>query len=407
VRRYLEVVATRGVARLLVASVAARIPLGVNSLATILYLQARTGSFAVAGAAAGALALGIGVGGLLQSRVVDRLGPAFVVPAAGLHAAFLGLLIAAGALRWPAAVAIAAAGGAGVALPPISSLLRVQYGAYLGDRPQLLATAFAVDVMIVDTLWILGPLLVTLVFAIAGAAAALALSALSCVVGTGAFIALAAVAPAADRTPPNWRGALVSPGVATITLATLPLGFSFGVMEVALPAFARAEGHVGAAGPLVALLALSSVAGTVAFGSRTPRRSLLRVHLGLSALMPFFLAIVALVPTTLWSMLALIVLPGSLVGPIVASRNELTRLVAAPGTETEAFTWPVAAIFSGTAVGAAVAGAVIAAAGWREAMAVAAGVAAAGSFVIVARRATLTPVSDVHRGAAPSLEPLQ
>src|SRR5205085_3092688 len=51
-----------------------RSPIGINAIAIILYLREQTGSFAVAGAVSGSLALGSAVGAPVQGRLVDRVG---------------------------------------------------------------------------------------------------------------------------------------------------------------------------------------------------------------------------------------------------------------------------------------------------------------------------------------------
>src|SRR3954466_10048427 len=88
---------------LMLSMLLARLPLGLNSLATGLFLRERTGSFAVAGAAAGGLALGNALGAPVNARLVDRFGSRVLLMLAAGHAAgFLGLLGLGGA-RAPAA----------------------------------------------------------------------------------------------------------------------------------------------------------------------------------------------------------------------------------------------------------------------------------------------------------------
>jgi hypothetical protein len=60
VRRYVAVLETRHMAPLLAAAFAGRLPVGMFSLATVLFLSGQTGSFAVAGAATGAFAIASG-----------------------------------------------------------------------------------------------------------------------------------------------------------------------------------------------------------------------------------------------------------------------------------------------------------------------------------------------------------
>jgi MFS family permease len=240
-----------------------RLPLGLNGLATVLFLRERTGSFAVAGAAAGALALGNAVGAPLNARLVDRLGSRVLLMLAAGHAA--GLLV-------------------------------------------------------------------------------------------------------------------------------LPVGFGFGALEVAIPAFASAHGRPGFSGVLIAIWSIASAAGGLVYGARSGEAALSRVHVGVALLLPVSFIPLALAGTV-WTMALLVIPAGALIAPLIASRNELAGAVAPPDAETEAFTWPLTALVGGVALGAAAAGSVVEASGWRAAVVVAVAAAALGALVALARRATLEPAS--------------
>ena len=158
---------------------------------------------------------------------------------------------------------------------------------------------------------------------------------------------VAALPPGAgDATPAEHRssglGALAAPGIRTLVAAMLPVGFAFGALEVALPAFADHEGRPELAGVLVALWALGSVAGGLAYGARPRRGSLSGSHLRIALLLP--LSFLPLALATSPAMMALLVIPaGVLIAPLIATRNEMAGLVAPEGARTEAYTWPLTA----------------------------------------------------------------
>src|SRR5437868_13540720 len=83
-----------------------RLPLGLNSLATVLFLRERTGSFAIAGAAAGGFALGNAAGAPVNARLVDRFGARVLLMLAAGHAAGLLVLLGLGSARAPAALLV-------------------------------------------------------------------------------------------------------------------------------------------------------------------------------------------------------------------------------------------------------------------------------------------------------------
>src|SRR4051794_23678675 len=226
-RAYVSVLRVPHMAPLLAASLLTRLPIGINGLATILYLRERTGSYAVAGAAAGALALGGGLGAPFGARLVDRFGPRALVALAAWHATgLIGLLALGHASAAPAAL-VGAGLVTGVALPPTSSVMRALYPALMGHEPALVQSAFALDSVLTETIFIAGPLLTAVLVAAISPGAALVVSAAA--VSTGVFAFLAAIPPAEEPDPdaraPGRLGALRAPGIQTLVLSMLPMGF--------------------------------------------------------------------------------------------------------------------------------------------------------------------------------------
>jgi MFS family permease len=176
--------------------------------------------------------------------------------------------------------------------------------------------------------------------------------------------------------------------VRTLVLTMLPVGIAFGILEITLTAFATHEGHRDLAGLLLTAWALASAAGGIVYGARPRRGSASDAHLRIALVLP--LGLLPLLLATSPATMALLVLPaGIFIAPLLATRNELAGQVAPPGTEIEAYTWPLTAIIAGIAAGAGIAGAIVDAAGWRAAAATAVGFAVVGSVLALTRRGTL------------------
>jgi MFS family permease len=373
--------------------VLARFPIGINALAIVLYLRAERGSFAVAGAVAGALAAGSGVGAPVQGRLVDAFGqPRVLVPLGVVHAAALGTLVAASEAGAPGAVLAGCGFAAGFAIPPTSSVLRSMWPSLLREQPRLLQAAYALDSVLIELIFIAGPLVTAAIATLFSPQAALAVSAASVIVGTSAFTALPpsrAIRPARDRPRAGWLGALASPGVRTLVLTSLPAGVGIGICEVALPAFSDANGATATAGLLLAIWSFGSAAGGLVYGALPNRPPLTRVHLIVTALLPVSLLPLAVAPSV--AAMALLVIPaGVFVAPLLATRNEMVGWVAPEGARTEAYTWPVTAFVGGIAIGAALAGVIVEEASWRTAFVAAGAIAALGTAIAVGRRGTVT-----------------
>jgi MFS family permease len=390
VDRYARVLRAPDVARLLGAAVLARMPIGIDSLAMVLFVRAQTGSFATAGLVAGAFGIGSGLMSPVQGRLIDRHGHARVMlPLAGLHAAALGALVALGLSGAPGAALVACGLAAGASIPPVGSVVRPLLPRLLGDDQNLLPTAYAVDGIAIEMVFITGPLLTAVIVSVGSPAAALLVSCGFVVVGTLVLVS----APASRAWQPSGSdherhllGALTSPGVRTIVAATAPIGFALGATEVTMTAFATDHGSRAAAGALLALWAVGSGLGGLTYGARehgsAPGARWVRIAVC------FPLCSVPLVAApSIAVMTVLAVIAGLCLAPYMAAANQLVGDVAPPGALTEAFAWPITAIAIGAAGGSAVAGAIAQSVGWREGfVAVVAAGLAAGTVAVVGRR---------------------
>ena len=391
---YARILREPGVAGIVLATVIGRLPIGISGLAILLYVEEVTGSFATAGVCAGALALGSAAGAPLQGRLVDWRGERALLPLAVVHAGGLLLVWALGAGNSPPAVLAVAAFAAGAAIPPVSSVLRSRWPLLLAAQPGLVPSAFALDSVLIELIFVLGPLITTVIVASVGPEYALAVSAAAVLGGTSMLLAGLHGRGRPDAPDAGSRrfglGALAAPGLRTLVLASVPVGFALGTIEVALPAFSAEEGSKELAGVLLAVWSgASGVAGLV-YGARPPRGALADVHLRLAFALPLA-CIVPLAASSPATMAALIVVAGLPVAPLIASRNQLVERVAPRGTATEAFTWPLTALVAGVSVGAAVGGALVEEYSWSAAVLVSVAVSVAGALLLFARRATLAP----------------
>jgi predicted MFS family arabinose efflux permease len=383
---------TPGVAAVVLATLIGRLPIGISGLAILLYVRDVTGSFAAAGACAGALALGSASGSPLQGRLVDRRGLGTLLPLACVHAAGLVLVWTLGAAAAPTVAIGASSFLAGAAIPPLSSVLRSRWAYLLEDRPELIPSAFALDSVMIEFIFIVGPLVVTAIVATTGPEYALGVSAACVLSGTLLLLGGLRGRRGPDRhargEPAIGLGALAAPGLRTLVAASLPVGFSFGSIEVVLPAFSEAEGSTEMAGALLAVWSSASLAAGLLYGARPPQAPLADLHLRFALMLPIGIAALAAATSPL-TMALLAILAGLPIAPLIASRNQLVGRVSLPGTATEAFTWPLTALVAGVSLGAAAAGGVVEAYSWTAGVLMAVAVAALGAAVILVRRETL------------------
>jgi MFS family permease len=379
-----------GAVRLLGISVIARLPLAMLSIGLLVHAQHLTGSFARAGVVTGAYAVALGVGGPLLGQLVDRRGQTLpLLAGASVAAALLGAvaLLPKGA---PFPVLVALATAIGLATPPLGACVRTLLPALLSD-PGAVRAAYAVESSAVELTWVFGPPLALAVGALWSTGAALAAAGAVLVVATAAF--------AAQPVSRDWRpapagprprgGSLRTPAMRTLVIVLLAAGVLFGAVEVAVTAACEGLGSTAAAGPLLGLWGVGSLAGgvlAVRFGGGAPGAAGLSLVLG--ALTLGHLSLVA----TAGSVFALgpvLLVAGAAIAPTFASVFAMVDRAAPQGTVTEAFAWLNTAVAIGAALGAAFAGALADQGGPAAAFALAGGGGAVALLATVLRSHTL------------------
>lgn len=394
----LKVLRAEHVAALVATAIAARLATGMVPLGIVLLVHGETGSFGRAGLVAGAFSLGLGGTGPLLGRVIDRRGASVVlIPGATVFALSVVALVV---LDSEATVALAVtAAVAGGALPPMGGVLRRLWPDLVG--PDLQQAAFAIDAIIIEALFIAGPLLMAGLATAASPSAGLLAAAAISVSGVIAFDRLTRPYAPPPVTEPRPRGgALATPGMRLVVGATLGLGAMFGALEIALPAFGAEHGNAALGGPFNALLAAGSVAGALAYGSRSLA--------GPAVLFPVLaiLQVASVAPLlaagSVGVMLALAPLAGIFVAPQMAARSAIITTVAPAGTVVEAFTWIGLSATAGASAGSAVAGPLVEAHGWRAGVLMALATAALGALALGLRRSRLSAPAPSASAASPT-----
>lgn len=387
---YRRVLGAPHVPRLAIASVVARIPVGMAGVALVIFVHDRTGSFAAAGAVAGAYTIGLGGTGPLLGRYVDRRGARPILPPFALLASLaLAAVVVLGDAGAGTVPMLLAAGLAGAASPPVGGLLRHLWPLLVEER--LLVTAYVTDSILIEAVFVTGPLLTGLLVATVGPAGALYGAAAMSFAGTLWFVSSPVIGEA-PRTPPHEHtraGALASRVMRLLVVTGVPFGAAFGALDVALPAFGVAHGSAALGGPFTAALASGSALGALVYGAQPerfgdPPRSLV----ALAIVQPLVILPLLLAPSPL-AMLLLGVLAGTFIAPTITARSQIAQLAMPRGTGTEAFTWLSLSVVVGASAGSALAGPLVQAGGWRAGVVLASALPALGLPLILTRRGLL------------------
>ena len=159
----------------------------MNSLALTLLVQSKTQSFTQAGMVSAAYLCALAVQAPIIGRFVDNNGPkAVMMPLAILHALALLLLVFAVTQVGSLPLMLAAAFLAGAVFPPVTTTIRAMYRKSAMPDAQK-QSAFAVEAVIMECSFILGPLLVSLTMLAGTPAFAVLAAALIGALGTWHF----------------------------------------------------------------------------------------------------------------------------------------------------------------------------------------------------------------------------
>ncbi|HEU5160784.1 MAG TPA: MFS transporter [Streptosporangiaceae bacterium] len=387
--QYLRLLRRRKVLLPFASAVIARFPLAMAPLGIVVLIEGLRGSYSSAGLVTGAFAWFTAVSPPLWGSVMDRIGqPRVIGVTAIVSSAFLAgmAILAVDGASIPVLLVLAA--GAGLSFPPVSPAIRVAWETVLPDISER-RTAYAMDAVAVETIFVGGPILLSVLLF---APPAVPLVVTACLMAFGGLIYSCTFAarswrPAKTGGAHGGRGRspLATRGVWLTMLVGLGLAVGWGQLDVAMTASAERIYHSESLlGLFFACAATGSILGGLWYGGRTWRRPE-RLHLpvtlagfavGLSALM---LVVDAGAPlAVLFSMLAL---AGMWQSPAIIVQQALVDAYASPDRRSEAQGWLLTALTSGLAAGMALAGFVVDYGGPRLAFGTASIAVAVGALI--------------------------
>src|SRR5918992_1097866 len=225
------------------------------------------GSFADAGRVVGAFGLANALGAVAQGRLMDRLGQPRVLRAAGIgHALAVAAFVVAAERGAGTAVLLLCAVAAGGCVPQLPAAMRSLWSVLVEDEERRQA-AYALVSIVFEVSVVTAPALVAAIATVASPAVAVGVAAAAAAGGALAFAATGASRRWVGAVPDqSWIGPLAGAGMRTVVLALAPLGAAIGIVQVAVPAFAAAEGSAETGGLLLAALSAGSPVGGLRYG---------------------------------------------------------------------------------------------------------------------------------------------
>jgi predicted MFS family arabinose efflux permease len=357
---YRRVLSKPGVAAFSATGFLARLPISMVTLGIVLMVSAETDSYGLAGGISAAFVIASSLAALAQGRLIDRLGQAQVLlPAIALCSVSLSLLVWAVEAGYRVPLPHVLAALAGATMPAVGAAVRARWTHALTD-PAERQTAFALEAVVDETVYLVGPPLATFLATAIDPAAGLVAAIAAGLTGTLLLCSQRATQPPAhpSRDDSGARVAMPWGQLVPLALISLAMGGVFGSTEVVTVAFADGLGEKSVAGVLLSLWALGSLLAGVVTGAITWRRGpAARMRLGVVAFT------VLMAPTPLIgsavAMGVLLFLAGFAIAPTLIAAVSLIEQTVPQSRLTEGIAMLTTTIAAGIAPGAAVAGVVI------------------------------------------------
>jgi MFS family permease len=347
VNSYLDLLKTRGVARLMGAQLIARFPGGMLSLAFLIHIQATTGSYAAAGLVLAATSVGQAVAGPLTSRWMGIWGMRSVLILTTAVCAACIATIALAPLTVPLYMLVGLIGG--LSYPPIQPAVRTIYPKMVNSKQ--LTPLFSLDASAQEIIWIAAPVITTFIATQVSSVLAILL-AVAFLVGGGAWF-IASPEVGRVRIPRSKRRIGLVLAKRPVLLATIT-GFllvgACAAVEAAVVATFRDEG--AEAGYVLAIWSVASLVGGLAFGHLPVgpwalARRMFVTFLGMA---------LAIFAWEFWSLSFTLLIAGICIAPALAVMFSIVSASVKFSDTAEAYGWVGTGQLIGAAIGSAVAG---------------------------------------------------
>ncbi|MGN7965629.1 MFS transporter [Microbacterium sp. 22179] len=394
---YQDLLRTPGVARMIAAQLTARFPNGMSSLAILLHVEQQTGSYGAAGLVLAATSVGQAVAGPVTSRWMGAWGMRRVLTLTLTVCVVAVLCLALLPLSLPGYMALGLI--AGLSTPPVQSAVRTIYPKLVNAKQ--LTPLFSLDASLQEIIWILAPVVITLVSTQVGTTQGLLLVAVFLVGGGSWFI----LSPEVGRVRiPRSRSALgkvvLKPPVLMATMIGFLLIGACSAVEVGV--IATFEHGSLEAGLVLAVFAVGSLAGGLSFGHIpigpwAMARRLTIVTVGLTLTM---------VSLNVFWLGGTLILAGIGIAPALAVLFAITTASVKFSETAEAFGWAGTGQLIGAAAGSAVAGFLVDATDARGAYFAAVLFAALGLVVSIVFVRALPDLRHRDASPYPDTEPL-
>lgn len=382
---------------MVVSQLMARFPYGMLSIAVLLYIHDRTGSYAIAGAVLATSSIGQAIAGPMTSRLMGIWGMRPVLILTTSVASVTMTVVTVFALEPVAYMALGFV--IGLSMPPVQSAVRTIYPKMVNG--QQLTPLYSLDASAQEIIWIIGPVLATFAATQLGGVWAMALCIVFMVGGGAWFVTAPELGRVRiPRSRRRFGAVLIRPPVLMATAVGFLLVGCYAAAEAGVvTAFGQGSPEGGV---VLAICAVGSMIGGLGFGHLPIRpwslaRRMLLVFSGVA---------LALAAMNFWWLALTLFLSGLGTAPALAAIFTIVSASVKFSDTAEAYGWIGTGQLIGAALGSAASGVLIDRVGSVGAFAIAAVFGLFGVLVPALGRRALPDLKGRDSTPQPDTEPV-
>ena len=343
---YRELFKSPGFLRVITTQLLARFPFGMMSIALVMHIQHIYNSYAIAGFALGAETIGAAISGPLLGRRMGVVGVRKVVMPFSIASSIAVFGIAFVAVHPLVTIVFSAC--VGLTSPPIQSAARTVYPTLV--KKKLLSSVYALDATSQELIWVIGPVLATVLAAQINTAMPVIIMGALQIIGAWSFVANKEVANIAIPKSGRRIGGVLKNKVvfANLILGLLLIGSFSGVEVGSVAVLGKAV-----AGPVIAVFSVGSIVGGLLLGNRNKGKWALTRFL---ALICFGYLLVFINPTDPFFMAGAWFVAGLGIAPALGTLGAIISVTVKTSDAPEAYGWVGSGQLMGYSAGAALAG---------------------------------------------------
>lgn len=354
---YAEVLKLPGAWRFSLAGAILRMPMSMVGISMILTVKAAYGNYTLAGIVVAVSIVATSVCAPILARMVDRYGQRKVMlPSLVVCTVSLAVFVAASLWSAPVWVVFVASALSGATWGAPGALVRSRWSTVV-EEPRHLTAAYALEAAVDEFVFVVGPIVATMVGTALHPTTALILSIFFIVVGSIGFFSQVESEPPIVRAEHTEKtGTVIThPVVIGLALTYVGAGAMFGATDVAVVAFTEEHMQPALAGVLLGIFAFGSLVAALIYGARTWRQPLWKLFaVGIVALAlgtsSFLLA------TNVWVLGVAMLITGLTIAPTMTNVNMIIAKVVPSGQLTEGLTWMSTAMNIGVSLGSMLSG---------------------------------------------------